>query len=68
MSRRTVQRRLAEERTSWRAELDAARRAEAARLKREGASNKVIAARLGYSDTRALRRAVRRWDQASVTR
>jgi AraC-like DNA-binding protein len=65
MSRRTLQRRLAEQQTNWRTELDAARRNESTRLKRQGASNKVIAARLGYSDTRALRRAVRRWNEAS---
>jgi AraC-like DNA-binding protein len=67
MSRRTLQRRLAEQRTNWRTELDMARRNEVTRLKRQGASNKVIAARLGYSDTRALRRAVRRWHGGSAT-
>lgn len=67
ISRRTLQRRMTEQGTSWRMELDMARRNEATRLKRQGASNKVIAARLGYSDTRALRRAVRRWNEASAT-
>jgi AraC-like DNA-binding protein len=61
MSPRTLQRRLAKEGTGWRTEIDAARRDLAARLARAGASNEVIATRLGYSDVRALRRALRRW-------
>jgi AraC-like DNA-binding protein len=61
VSARTLQRRLAEEGTSWSAEIDAARRERATRLLREGAKRDVTAARVGYSESRALRRALRRW-------
>ena len=61
MSPRTVQRRLERNSTSWRAEADAVRREQARWLRAEGLSGAAIAARLGYSDARALRRAVRRW-------
>ncbi|GAB3982346.1 AraC family transcriptional regulator [Actinoallomurus acanthiterrae] len=62
MSPRSLQRRLEEDGTSWREEVDAVRRDQAARLLREGASRTAMAAQLGYSDARALRRAVRRWN------
>jgi AraC-like DNA-binding protein len=62
MSPRTVQRRLERDSTSWRAESDAVRREQASRLQGEGLSRAAIAARLGYSDARSLRRAVHRWD------
>jgi AraC-like DNA-binding protein len=62
MSPRTVQRRLERDSTSWRAEADAVRREQASRLQEEGLSRAAIAARLGYSDARSLRRAVHRWD------
>jgi AraC-like DNA-binding protein len=65
VSARTLQRRLADEGTSWRAEVDAARRDRAALLLRHGTTAEVTAARLGYSDSRALRRALRRWDRAA---
>lgn len=65
MSPRSLQRRLEEEGTSWREEVDAVRREQAARLLREGASRAAMAAQLGYSDVRALRRAVRRWNLTS---
>ena len=61
MSPRTVQRRLERNSTSWRAEADAVRSEQARWLRAEGLSGAAIAARLGYSDARALRRAVRRW-------
>jgi len=61
MSPRTVQRWLERNSTSWRAEADAVRREQARWLRAEGLSGAAIAARLGYSDARALRRAVRRW-------
>lgn len=61
MSPRTFQRRLAEAGTSWRAEVETARRGLAAALSAEGARNDAIAGQLGYSDARALRRAIRRW-------
>jgi len=56
-----VQRRLEGNSTSWRAEADAVRREQARWLRAEGLSGAAIAARLGYSDARALRRAVHRW-------
>jgi AraC-like DNA-binding protein len=62
ISPRTVQRRLAEYGTTWQEQLDAARRARAERLL--GQTHlplRAIAARLGYTDTRSLRRAVQRW-------
>ncbi|WP_433184937.1 AraC family transcriptional regulator ligand-binding domain-containing protein [Actinoallomurus sp. CA-150999] len=62
MSPRSLQRRLEEAGTSWRQEVDAVRRDQAARLLREGTSRAAMAAQLGYSDVRALRRAVRRWN------
>ncbi len=61
VSPRTLQRLLEREGTTWRAELDAARRQQAARLLGDGVSRATAAARLGYSDPRALRRAIRRW-------
>ncbi|KNB51030.1 AraC family transcriptional regulator ligand-binding domain-containing protein [Streptomyces caatingaensis] len=62
MSRRTLQRRLAETGTTWRAELDAARRRRADRLRRTGGRlSPSLAGQLGYSDPRSLRRAMRRW-------
>jgi AcrR family transcriptional regulator len=63
VSSRTLQRQLEQHGTNWRAEIDAVRREQAARLSRTGAKQEVIAARLGYSDTRALRRAVQRWNR-----
>lgn len=63
ISPRTLQRLLEREGTSWRSELDTARREQAARLQRAGVSRSQAASRLGYSDVRALRRAARRWEQ-----
>jgi AraC-like DNA-binding protein len=67
VSPRTLQRQLAAHGTSLRAEINTARRDLANRLSQNGATNSLIALRLGYSDTRALRRAVRRWRTASST-
>lgn len=64
VSPRTLQRLLEREGTSWRSEVDAARRERAARLQRTGVTSSQAASRLGYSDARALRRAARRWEQA----
>ncbi|NRQ33109.1 helix-turn-helix domain-containing protein [Nonomuraea sp. NN258] len=62
LSPRTLQRRLREEGTSWRAEVELMQQRRVDRLLRETAlSMDVIAAQVGYSDARALRRAVRRW-------
>ena len=63
VSPRTLQRLLEREGTSWRAEVDAARHAQAVKLLAGGVSQAGAAARLGYSDARALRRAIRRWTQ-----
>ncbi|MEV3991539.1 AraC family transcriptional regulator ligand-binding domain-containing protein [Streptomyces sp. NPDC049837] len=66
LSPRTLQRRLAEHGTTWRAEVAAVREQTAMDLLRDtdlplGA----IAGRVGYGDVRALRRAVRRWQDAA---
>jgi AraC-like DNA-binding protein len=60
LSARTLQRRLEREGTSWRAEVDAARRNNAWRMLSRGVPKKMAALRLGYSDDRVLRRAMRR--------
>ncbi|MFD3508773.1 helix-turn-helix domain-containing protein [Nocardia sp. NPDC058666] len=61
-SSRTFQRRLAEAGTTWRDEVDAARRERAQHLLRTSdLPVRAIAARLGYTDARTLRRAFRRW-------
>ena len=67
MSPRTLQRRLEHEGTTWRGELDAARRGHAARLAGDRVPSTAIAASLGYSDARALRRAVRRWNTSRAS-
>jgi AraC-like DNA-binding protein len=67
VSPRTLQRRLAEEGTSWRAELDAVRRERATALMREGATSDATARRLGYSGSRALRRASGRWSRGTLS-
>jgi AraC-like DNA-binding protein len=58
LSPRTLQRRLSAFDTTWRSELDAARR----RRERLLASDPDLAQKLGYSDPRAFRRARRRWN------
>ncbi|MFC5724958.1 AraC family transcriptional regulator ligand-binding domain-containing protein [Streptomyces gamaensis] len=62
VSRRTLQRRLTESGTSWRAELDAARRRQAERAAGTTGTTE-LAGRLGYADPRSLRRAMRRWQE-----
>jgi AraC-like DNA-binding protein len=62
VSPRTLQRRLGEEGTSLREQTDAVRRRQATRLLAEGKSRLSVAMRLGYSDDRTLRRAMRRWE------
>ena len=64
MSSRTLQRRLAEHGTSWREELDAARRTVASSAGAQPVKIASLACRLGYSDPRSARRALRRWAQA----
>ncbi len=62
VDRRTLARRLASSRTSFRELLDEARHGEAQRLLQSTAvSVAEIAARLGYSDTATFTRAFRRW-------
>lgn len=65
LSPRTLQRRLEEEGSSWRGMVDAVRRDRAAWLLAQGFSKTAVAARLGYQDDRALRRALRRWNATS---
>jgi AraC-like DNA-binding protein len=65
VSVRTLQRRLIDEGTTWRAEVDAARKERAAQLLAQGATTALTAAQVGYSGSRALRRALRRWGRES---
>ncbi|WP_327292320.1 AraC family transcriptional regulator ligand-binding domain-containing protein [Streptomyces sp. NBC_01198] len=69
VSPRTLQRRLAEAGTTWRAELDTVRRERSAGLRRSGAeSGQRVATRLGFAETRSLRRAMNRWDARDTDR
>jgi AraC-like DNA-binding protein len=62
MSPRTLQRRLREEGTTWREELERLRQRRVERLLRESSlSVESIAARVGFMDSRSLRRAIHRW-------
>ncbi|MGW6699093.1 AraC family transcriptional regulator ligand-binding domain-containing protein [Nocardia sp. NPDC055049] len=66
ISPRTLQRRLAESGTTWRAELDRARSARLSRAASGGSlSGTKQAELLGYSDAGSLRRAARRWETGS---
>jgi AraC-like DNA-binding protein len=56
---RTVQRRLAEYDTTWRAELEAARQRLASN---SGADRTALARRLGYADSRSVRRVLQQWE------
>lgn len=63
VSTRTLQRRLAEHGTTWRAELETARQARAQRVRQAGPIGMNRLARdLGYADPRSARRAIRRWN------
>ncbi|MFJ6799079.1 AraC family transcriptional regulator ligand-binding domain-containing protein [Streptomyces sp. NPDC091268] len=63
MSPRTLQRRLAEHGTNWREEIEAVRQQRTMDLLRTtDLPLQSIATRVGYSDVRALRRAVHRWE------
>ena len=67
MSPRTLQRRLAEHDASWRAELDRERQQRAAQVRASAKPTMASLARqLGYSDTRAARRALRRLDRTAA--
>lgn len=62
ISSRTLQRRLREQGTTWRAEVDDMRHQQALDLLRDTELPvRSVAARLGYTDARALRRAFHRW-------
>jgi prevent-host-death family protein len=62
VSTRTLQRRLAEHGTTWRAELEAARLRRVQLASTAGpASGTLLARQLGYADPRSVRRALRRW-------
>ncbi|GAA3024329.1 hypothetical protein GCM10020229_39530 [Kitasatospora albolonga] len=62
LSPRTLQRRLDDHGTTWTAEVEDLRRADVVRLlRRTDLGIDAVAARSGYADARALRRAVRRW-------
>ncbi|MGF6887084.1 AraC-like DNA-binding protein [Nocardia sp. GAS34] len=62
ISPRTLQRRLAEADTTWRDELDIARRSRADRLRRgPRTSHTALADSLGYTTDRSVRRALARW-------
>ncbi|MEV4219293.1 helix-turn-helix domain-containing protein [Nonomuraea sp. NPDC049725] len=66
LSSRTLQRRLAEQGTTWRAELETVRQDRAVRLLRDtDLTVDAVADRVGYSDARALRRATHRWHGSS---
>ncbi|MGW6984734.1 AraC family transcriptional regulator ligand-binding domain-containing protein [Streptomyces sp. NPDC054932] len=63
MSPRTLQRRLGEHGTTWREEVEAVRQEHTMELLRAtDLPLRSVAARVGFSDMRALRRAVRRWE------
>lgn len=66
VSPRTLQRRLADEGTNWRSEIDRVRREQADELMRDEVATVVAAARVGYSSTRAFRRALQRWRREQV--
>jgi len=67
VSPRTLQRQLAEHGTTWRAELDAARRRRAVAARQSGTvSSSALARQLAYSDPQSLRRALRRWDNENL--
>jgi AraC-like DNA-binding protein len=62
VSPRTLQRRLGDSGTTWRAELDAVRQERSADPRHAGAGSAQRAARLGFAESRSLRRAMNRWD------
>jgi len=67
LSSRTLQRRLSEHGTTWRAELEIARQHRAHRAYQGGALDmNGLARHLGYSDPRSVRRALKRWNTETV--
>jgi len=66
VSARTLQRRLSEHGTTWRAELDTARQHRARLARQDGPPAMTSLARqLGYAGPRSARRALRRWNEPS---
>jgi AraC-like DNA-binding protein len=67
VSPRTLQRRLAEHGTTWRAELNAARQRRAVKARQSGpVSTAALARQLAYFDPRSVRRVLRRWDNEAT--
>lgn len=62
VSPRTLQRRLGDSGTTWRAELDAVRQERSADPRHADSGSAQRAARLGFAESRSLRRAMNRWD------
>lgn len=62
ISPRTLQRRLGESGTTWRAELDAVRRERSTDPRHAVGGSEQRAVRLGFAESRSLRRAMNRWD------
>jgi AraC-like DNA-binding protein len=68
VSTRSLQRKLSEHGTSWRAELEAARRDRAQQAFQDGPpSASRLARELGYADPRSVRRALHRWNNQTAT-
>ncbi|WP_307817542.1 AraC family transcriptional regulator [Nocardia acididurans] len=67
LSRRSLQRQLADQGTTWRHEVDLIRYEQAKRLLAEGRSTSTVAVQLGFTDDRALRKAFHRWNGTSPT-
>lgn len=68
MSTRTLQRRLEAQGTTWTAELEAVRRTKILQMLRTtDMPLDSVACRSGYNDTRAMRRAIRRWTGHTTT-
>jgi len=64
VSPRTLQRQLAAHGSTWRSELDTARRRRAGRARQAGATDVVrLARQLGYADPRSVHRTLRRWSE-----
>lgn len=67
VSRRTLQRQLAAHGSTWRTELDIARRRRAERARQAGATDIVrLARQLGYTDPRSVHRTLRRWSERTA--
>ncbi|GAB2543509.1 AraC family transcriptional regulator [Nocardia heshunensis] len=67
VSRRSLQRQLTDHGTTWRHEVDLLRYERAETLLAQGRSTASVAAELGFTDDRALRKAFQRWRGTSPT-